>query len=130
LVTVSYAARPEANRHGIEKVPVLRMLKHSHAIEAARPVSAIQPRVPHALVLRAETQVEVEASIDKEGRVSNVEPLWSQGDERLLRVVLEAVSHASFYPARSNGRDVSSKLVLTFHFGDQTATRASRAEAH
>jgi TonB family protein len=101
----------------------------SHASEPARPVSAIQPRIPSSLILRAETQVEVEASIEKDGRVSDVEPLWSKGDERLLRVVMQAVSHASFHPAQSNGRDVSSKLVLTFHFGDQTATRASRAAA-
>jgi TonB family protein len=109
--------------------PVLPLAKHSRAIDPARPVSAIQPRIPSSLILRAETQVEVEASIEKDGRVSSVEPLWSKGDERLLHVVMQAVSHASFHPAQSNGRDVSSKLVLTFHFADQPAARASRAAA-
>jgi TonB family protein len=78
--------------------------------------------------LHGELQIEVRASIDKFGRVSNIQPLSSAADSRLVRLVTEAVSRASFYPAQSNGHDVNSKLVLTFHFSGPNVTRASGAE--
>jgi hypothetical protein len=130
LVTVSYTAQPEPVRQGIGKIPVLRMFKRSHALEPARPVSNIQPRLPRGLArqLHGESQIEVRASVDKFGRVSNIQPLSPDADDRLVRLVTEAVSRASFYPAQSNGRDVNSKLVLTFHFAGSDVTRASREE--
>jgi len=132
VVTVSYTASPEAAaRHGIEKVPLLRMLKHSHSVEPARPIGDLKPRVPHSLArqLSGDGVVRVEATVDKHGHVSSVEPLSSSADERLVRLVTDTVNRASFYPAQANGRDVNSKLVLTFRFSNSNsgATTASRA---
>ncbi len=130
LVTVNYtASADESARHGIEKVPVLRMFKHSHNIQPARPVGDLKPHVPHALArqISGEGVVRVEATVDKHGHVSSVEPLTSQADQRLVRLVTDSVNRASFYPAQANGRDVNSKLVLTFRFSNSNATTASRA---
>ena len=126
-VTVSFDATPDArDRRGFEKMPVLRMFKHSHNLQPARPVAEIKPHVPQNLASQAGL-VSIQLSVDKNGRVSGVQSLSAQADERLVRLVTDAVQRAWFYPAQDNGRGVSSKLVLTFRFGNPIPTTASRA---
>jgi Gram-negative bacterial TonB protein C-terminal len=139
-VTVSYAAPPEtaSARHGIQKVPVLRLLKHPHGnregFEPARPVGDLRPVVFRQLAhqLPGDWRVDVQASVDKHGRVSNVELISPQADQRLVRLATEAVSRSLFYPAQSDGHDVGSKLIVTFRFKNpaqlEAATKASGAE--
>jgi outer membrane biosynthesis protein TonB len=128
-VSFTYANDPileQPKRKGIDKVPVLRLFHHhqnkpatvEEGMVPAKPIRAFKPHVPMdvARTLPGEWKVDLRARIDEKGRVSQLEPLSLDQDQRLVRVAMNAVNDWDFEPANIDGRGVNSGLIVTFHF--------------
>jgi TonB family protein len=78
------------------------------------------PAVPRGVGPRitSDTQVNVEVNIDDKGRVTNARVVSTKGAAAALLTIeaLKAAQLFRFRPAQQNGRNVSSVMVLTFHF--------------
>ena len=123
-VSVSYEAAPESSlRRKIQKVPGLRLFQHfqykgGDDFAPARTVREVRPQLRMSVVraLPGEWRVELRIALDKRGRVTEVESLSPDADERLVLAAVSAVRQSEFEPAQLHGRDVSSRLLATFHF--------------
>ena len=123
-VNVTYEAAPESSiRRTIQKVPGLRLFQHfqykgGDDFAPARPVREVRPQLRSSVVraLPGEWRVEVRIALDKRGRVTEVESLSPEADERLVTAAVSAVRQTAFEPAQLHGRDVSSRLLVTVHF--------------
>jgi hypothetical protein len=124
IVNVSYEAAPESSiRRKIQKVPGLRLFQHfqyrgGDDFAPARAVREVRPQLRMSVVraLPGEWRVELRIGLDKHGRVTEVESLSTEVDERLVTAAVSAVRQSEFEPAQLHGRDVSSRLLVTFHF--------------
>ena len=135
-VSVHYEAAPESSlRQKIEKIPVLRLLQRNQYrggdnFLPARPVHEVRPQLRTSVVrdLPGEWRVDLRVSIDKRGQVSEVDSM-SDADERLVIPAVSAIRESRFEPAQLNGRDVSSRLLVTYRFRNppQPATLARTA---
>ena len=129
-VEVTYQAAPESGvRKGFEKIPVFRVFERNRfrdgeEIVPAKPMDAIKPHVPMTVAaeLPGQWRVELKAAIDKHGHLSGIELLSSKADERLVNLAMSAVRRWDFEPAQINGREVNSKLLVTFEFHDPPQT--------
>ena len=82
-----------------------------------RPKRAIRPEYPKGARQRGEQgEVTVEIEVDSEGRVSAVKVVGSSGFAELDDAAVRAVRAATFVPAKSGGRAVSSAARLTLAF--------------
>lgn len=124
MVNVTYEAAPESSiRRKIQKVPGLRLLQHfqyrgGDDFAPARVVREVRPQLRSAVVraLPGEWRVALRIGLDKHGRVTEVESLSTEVDERLVTAAVSAVRQSEFEPAQLHGREVSSRLMVTFHF--------------
>jgi outer membrane biosynthesis protein TonB len=126
VVLVSYEAAPESTlRKGlqkIQKIPGVRFLPlighRGDSFTPPKPVRDSRPQVSPSLAraLPGERRVDLKASVDKHGRVADLELLTPQADKRLVELAAGAIDRWEFEPAQLNGRSVASDLIVTFRF--------------
>lgn len=114
---VSYEpAKPSGLTGLVGKVPLLRRLQKEASPDyvAPRPVHQVKPAVP--AVLAADTSVEIRVHIDESGRVLFAEVPAKLADSPLVKAAADAALEWRFTPARANGREVASDVLLRFDF--------------
>ena len=104
----------------IEKVPLLRRLKHRDNVAAPVPVYQVQPslRLPNQQHLTGPVSVDVKVDVAESGIVRNAE-IMEYGDPpnfSLANAALAAARQWTFQPAREEDLPVSSEVILHFHF--------------
>lgn len=122
--TVTYAPAPQSRFGKLAKrapgVKLLSAFGYKPLDEFTGPVPhrEVQPEVPTFIseALTEERRVVLRVSIDKLGRVTDVEPLPPLPDHRLVGLAASAARHWEFEPARSKYGPVTSGLILTFTF--------------
>ncbi len=130
-VTVDVSVEPKPGgvfkriEHGVGHVPLLGRLpgfRHGNNgdVVVARPSSGLEPQIPADLrkSLGEEVAVDVQASIDDTGTVTNTE--ITRGGESQLSVLAEdAVRGASWKPARAGERNVPMDVVVHYRFSPE-----------
>jgi protein TonB len=78
-------------------------------------IKRVQPKYPsNALAVHAQGAVQVEATINKEGNVTNLKVL--SGDSILARAAVEAVRQWRYKPYYLNGEPVEIQTQITINF--------------
>jgi hypothetical protein len=90
-----------------------------------------QPDPPEAIGVSLQTEVRLNfrVSVDKNGRVDDVELLSTDTDHRLVGLADVAIRHWTFEPARIKDRAVSSKLIASVCFRSPYSRLAQRASS-
>ena len=135
IVTVSYRKAPEpVLRKTIGRVPLLGSLpglrfRGGDRFVPARASHEVEPEVPASIaaMLTGERRVQLRASVDEAGKVTDVELLSRTADHRLFGLADTALRHWNFNPATMKGRPVSSRVIVTFDF--QTFPQPPRSQA-
>lgn len=98
------------------RLPGLRR-DHDQNVVAARPYEDLSPRIPADVRrnLAEQVEVDVDASIDDQGEVTNTEIV--RGDDPQLSALAEnAVRASRWKPARSGDRNVGMSVVVHYRF--------------
>jgi protein TonB len=78
-------------------------------------IKRVQPKYPPAaLATHAQGEVQIEATIDKEGKVTNLKVL--RGDPVLAHAALEAVRQWRYKPYYLDGEPVEIETQITVNF--------------
>ncbi|MGA2359259.1 MAG: TonB family protein [Terriglobales bacterium] len=95
--------------------PSLATVKLSQGVSQGLLIKRVQPTYPHA-ALAAHTQgaVQIEATINKEGNVTNLKVL--RGDAALARAALDAVRQWRYKPYYLDGEPVEIQTQITVNF--------------
>jgi len=95
--------------------PSLATLRISQGVSQGLLIKRVQPKYPPA-ALAAHTQgaVQIEATIDKEGNVTNTKVL--SGDRVLAKAALEAVRQWRYKPYYLDGQPVEIQTQITINF--------------
>jgi TonB family protein len=122
-VTVEYRVPEHPIKRGLGKIPGIGLLHHLHRgndeeFIPARPLQDVRPYEGADLAreLPGERRVELEITVDKRGRVVDVDSLSASADDRLVHAAAGALYPASFRPAQSNGKNVTSRLRVMVLF--------------
>jgi outer membrane biosynthesis protein TonB len=115
--------QPSAFRRVVGKVPLVRRLqknryKYGEGFAAARPIRQVSPPVPPSLKheLQGAAPVDLKVHIDRGGKVWRTELLSEEADNHLVKLAMTAARQWQFSPARWNGQNVSSEMILHFVF--------------
>jgi len=94
---------------------VLATLKISQGVSQGLLIKRVQPRYPQtALAMRIQGAVQMEATINKEGNISNLKVV--SGDAVLARAAAEAVRQWRYKPYYLNGEPVEIETQITVNF--------------
>jgi len=97
------------------RTPVLRTMKISQGVSQGLIIKRVAPDYPmQARQLRIEGAVQVEATISKEGNVSNVKVLG--GHPILARAATEAIKQWKYRPYLLNSTPVEIETQITINF--------------
>ena len=95
--------------------PSLATVKISQGVSQGLLIKRVQPKYPPAaLAVHAEGAVQIEATINKEGNVSNLKVL--KGDQVLAHAALEAVRQWRYKPYYLDGEPVEIQTEITVNF--------------
>jgi len=95
--------------------PSLATLRISQGVSQGLLIKRVQPKYPPAaLAVRAQGAVQIEATINKEGNVTNLKVL--KGDPVLARAAVEAVRQWRYKPYYLDGYPVEIETLITFNF--------------
>jgi TonB family protein len=95
--------------------PSMATLKISQGVSQGLLIRRVQPRYPqNALSMRVQGAVQMEATINKEGNISNLKVL--SGDVVLARAATEAVKQWRYKPYYLNGEPVEIQTQITVNF--------------
>ena len=95
--------------------PTLGTLKVSQGVSQGLLIKRVQPKYPPAaLAVRAQGAVEIEATITRDGSVSNAKVL--KGDPMLSRAALDAVRQWRYKPYYLDGQPVEIQTQITVNF--------------
>jgi len=95
--------------------PSMTTLKISQGVSQGLLIKRVQPRYPqNALSMRVQGAVQMEATINKEGNISNLKVL--SGDVVLARAATEAVKQWRYKPYYLNGEPVEIQTQITVNF--------------
>jgi protein TonB len=95
--------------------PTMTTLKISQGVSQGLLIKRVQPRYPqNALSMRVQGAVQMEATINKEGNISNLKVL--SGDAVLARAATEAVKQWRYKPYFLNGEPVEIQTQITVNF--------------
>ena len=90
-------------------------LKISQGVSQGLLIKRVQPRYPqNALSMRVQGAVQMEATINKEGNISNLKVV--KGDAVLARAATEAVRQWRYKPYYLNGEPVDIETQITVNF--------------
>jgi TonB family protein len=93
----------------------LATLKISQGVSQGLLIKRVQPRYPqNALSMRVQGAVELQATINKEGNISNLKVV--KGDAVLARAATEAVRQWRYKPYYLNGEPVDIETQITVNF--------------
>jgi protein TonB len=93
----------------------LATLKISQGVSQGLLIKRVQPRYPqNALAMRVQGAVELQATINKEGNISNLKVV--KGDAVLARAATEAVRQWRYKPYYLNGEPVDIETQITVNF--------------
>jgi hypothetical protein len=78
----------------------------------------LPPAAPRGVILYEDVQVQIQVSVDEQGRVIAARPLASpeKMSQSLLGVALKAATQWQFQPATLHGRGVESEYTIVFQF--------------
>ena len=100
---------------GNSPAPVLQRLKISQGVSTGLLYKRVQPVYPrNALLMKIEGAVELDATISKEGDISNVKVLG--GDKQLTKAAVDAVKQWKYKPYLLNGEPVEIQTQITINF--------------
>jgi protein TonB len=95
--------------------PSLATVRISQGVSQGLLIKRVQPKYPPAaLSVRAQGAVQIEATINKEGNVTNLKVL--SGDAVLSRAALEAVRQWRYKPYYLDGAPVEIQTQITVNF--------------
>lgn len=95
--------------------PTLATVKVSQGVSQGLLIKRVQPEYPPAAIARhAQGAVQIEATVNKEGSVTNLKVL--SGDPLLARAALEAVRQWRFKPYYLDGDPVEIQTQITVNF--------------
>jgi len=95
--------------------PSLATVRISQGVSQGLLIKRVQPKYPPAaLAVRAQGAVQIEATINKEGNVTNLKVL--SGDPVLARAALEAVRQWRYKPYYLDGDPVEIQTQITVNF--------------
>jgi len=95
--------------------PSLATVRISQGVSQGLLIKRVQPKYPPAaLAVRAQGAVQIEATINKEGNVTNLKVL--SGDPALARAALEAVRQWRYKPYYLDGDPVEIQTQITVNF--------------
>jgi TonB family protein len=95
--------------------PTLATVRISQGVSQGLLIKRVQPKYPPAaLAVRAQGAVQIEATINKEGNVTNLKVL--SGDPVLARAALEAVRQWRYKPYYLDGAPVEIETQITVNF--------------
>jgi protein TonB len=95
--------------------PSLATIRISQGVSQGLLIKRVQPKYPPAaLAVRAQGAVQIEATINKEGNVTNLKVL--SGDPVLARAALEAVRQWRYKPYYLDGDPVEIQTQITVNF--------------
>jgi len=95
--------------------PTLATVRISQGVSQGLLIKRVQPKYPPAaLAVRAQGAVQIEATINKEGNVTNLKVL--SGDPVLARAALEAVHQWRYKPYYLDGEPVEIQTQITVNF--------------
>jgi protein TonB len=95
--------------------PSLATIKVSQGVSQGLVIKRVQPKYPPAaLAVHAQGAVDIEATIDKEGNVTNVKVL--KGDAILAHAAVEAVRQWRYKPYYLDGQPVEIETQITVNF--------------
>ena len=95
--------------------PTLATVRISQGVSQGLLIKRVQPKYPQAaLAVRAQGAVQIEATINKEGSVTNLKVL--SGDPVLARAALEAVRQWRYKPYYLDGNPVEIQTQITVNF--------------
>jgi len=95
--------------------PSLATLRISQGVSQGLLIKRVQPKYPPAaLAVRAQGAVQIEATINKEGNVTNLKVL--KGDPVLARAAVEAVRQWRYKPYYLDGDPVEIETQITVNF--------------
>src|SRR6266850_1840190 len=95
--------------------PSMTTLKISQGVSQGLLIKRVQPRYPqNALSMRVQGAVQMEATINKEGNISNLKVI--SGDVVLARAATEAVKQWRYKPYYLNGEPVEIQTQITVNF--------------
>jgi protein TonB len=95
--------------------PAPGMLKISQGVSQGLLINRVQPRYPsNALAMRIQGAVQLEATISKEGKITNLKP--TSGDPVLARAAMDAVRQWRYKPYFLDGEPVDIQTQITVNF--------------
>jgi TonB family protein len=95
--------------------PTLATVRISQGVSQGLLIKRVQPKYPQAaLAVRAQGAVQIEATINKDGNVTNLKVL--SGDPVLARAALEAVHQWRYKPYYLDGAPVEIQTQITVNF--------------
>jgi len=95
--------------------PTMATLKISQGVSQGLLIRRVQPRYPqNALSMRVQGAVQLEATINREGNISNLKVL--SGDAVLAQAATEAVKQWRYKPYYLNGEPVEIQTQITVNF--------------
>ncbi len=95
--------------------PTLATVKISQGVSQGLLIKRVQPRYPqNSLSMRIQGAVQMEATINKEGNISNLKVV--SGDATLARAATEAVKQWRYKPYYLNGEPVEIQTQITVNF--------------
>ncbi len=95
--------------------PVLQVVHVSQGVSNGLLIKRIPPTYPTlALQLRVEGTVELEATVDKDGSISNIKVI--KGDAMLARAAVDAVKRWKYKPYYLDGQPVQLQTQITINF--------------
>lgn len=95
--------------------PAPGMLKISQGVSQGLLINRVQPRYPqNALAMRIQGAVQIEATINKEGKITNLKP--TSGDPVLARAAMDAVRQWRYKPYFLDGEPVDIQTQITVNF--------------
>jgi TonB family protein len=118
---IADASANDSNLSGLMSVspslpkPSLATIKISQGVSQGLLIKKVQPKYPQAaLAVHAQGAVQIEATINKEGSVTNLRVL--SGDAVLARAALEAVRQWRYKPYYLDGSPVEIETQITVNF--------------
>ena len=129
-VQISYEPLPpSALRKALRKMRGMTLLRFKNSAEyvAAHAVNEVMPVVPPATArkIAGERRFQLRATIDKNGRLTDVRPASSGADKALVVLVEDAIRKWQFKPARIHNRLVPSSARFLVHYENPAAADVS-----
>jgi len=91
------------------------MLRISQGVSQGLLINRVQPKYPpNALAMRIQGAVQIEATINREGKTTNLKAI--SGDPVLARAALDAVRQWRYKPYYLDGEPVDIQTQITVNF--------------